>query len=101
MDSEGEEEVIASNVLPDIVNHLLTSSSGVETACEMTGLATNSAILSLINNRMGRKRIDREAFEVRFKGWDWSMRSKQDPWYVGFHPRAAWTRAKRFFSRVE
>jgi len=36
VDSEGEEEVIASNVLPDIVNHLLTSSSGVETACEMT-----------------------------------------------------------------
>ena len=33
VDSEGEEEeVIASNVLPDIVNHLLTSSSGVETA---------------------------------------------------------------------
>ena len=49
VDSEGEEEeeVIASNVLPDIVNHLLTSTSGVETACEMKGLPTNSAILFL------------------------------------------------------
>jgi len=45
--------------------------------------------LSLINNRMGRKGIDREAFEVGFKGWDWSMGSIQDPWYAGFHPRAA------------
>ena len=46
---------------------------------------------------MGSTRIDREAFEVGFKGWDWSMGSMQDPWYAGFHPRAARTRAKRAF----
>ena len=45
--------------------------------------------ISLINNRMGRARIDREAFEVGFKGWDWSMGSIQDPWYAGFHPRSS------------
>ena len=33
-----------------------------------------------------------EAFEVGFKGWDWSMASIQDPWYAGFHLRAARTR---------
>ena len=49
---------------------------------------------------MGTKRIDREAFEVGFKGWDWSMGSIQDPWHAGFHPRAARTRAKRAFTRV-
>ena len=62
----------------------------------------SNLLKSLINNRMGRVRIDREAFEVGFKGWDWSMGSMQDPWYAGFHPRAARTRAKRaykFFSR--
>ena len=42
--------------------------------------------------------IHREAFEVGFKGWDWSMGSIQDPWYAGFHPGAAWTRAKRAFN---
>ncbi len=42
--------------------------------------------------RMGTKRIDRDAFEVGFKGWDWSIWSIQDPWHAGFH-RAAWTRA--------
>ena len=55
-------------------------------------------ILSLINNRMGRARIDRGPIEVGSKGWDWSMGSIQDPWYAGFHPRAARTRAKRAFS---
>ena len=44
---------------------------------------------SFINNRMGTKRIDRDAFEVGFKGWDRSMGSIQDPWHTGFHPRAA------------
>ena len=36
--------------------------------------------------------INREAFEVGFKGWDWSMGSIQDPWCAGFHPHAARTR---------
>ena len=52
---------------------------------------------SLINNRMGTARIDREAFEVGFKGWNWSMGSIQDPWYTRFHLYAAQTRAKRAF----
>ena len=42
-------------------------------------------------------RIDREAFEVWSKGWDWSKESIQDPWHAGFHSRAARTRAKRAF----
>ena len=45
--------------------------------------------LSLINNWMGTMGIHREAFEVGFKGWDWSMGSIQDPWNAGFHPREA------------
>ena len=55
---------------------------------------------SLINNRMGTVGIHSEAFEVGFKEWDWSIGSIQDPWYAGFHPRAARTRAKRAYSRV-
>ena len=42
---------------------------------------------------MGMQRIDRGPIEVGFKGWDWSMGSIQDPWYAGFHLRAARTRA--------
>ena len=53
--------------------------------------------ISLINNRMGTARIDREAFEVGLKGCDLAMGPIQDPWYTGFHPRAARTRAKRAF----
>ena len=56
------------------------------------------AITSLINNRIAGSRINRGPFEVGFKGWDWSMGSIQDPWYAGFHPRTARTRAKRAFS---
>ena len=94
MDSEGEEEVIASNVLPDIVNHLLTSSSGVETACEMTGLATNSAILSsLTNNRMGAKSFKNRASEGGSNEWVQSGRSLGVRGYPWLCPRAARTRA--------
>ena len=47
-----------------------------------------AAATSLINNRMGTVGIHREAFEVGFKGWDWSMGSIQDPGCAGFHPDA-------------
>ena len=50
-------------------------------------LAVIDPPVSLINNRMGTVGIDREAFEVGFKGWDWSMGSIQDPWCAGCHPR--------------
>ena len=52
---------------------------------------------SLINNRMGTARIDREAFEVGFKGWYCSMGSIQDPWHTGFQPCKARSHAKRAF----
>ena len=56
-----------------------------------------SWISSLINNWMGMARIDREAFEVGFKGWDCPMGSIRDPWYDGFHLLAARTCAKCAF----
>ena len=46
---------------------------------------------------MGTVRIDNGPNEVGSKGWDWSMGSIQDPWYAGFHPRAARKRAMRAF----
>ena len=48
-----------------------------------------SPCISLINNWMGRMGIHREAFEVGFKGWDWSMGLIQDTWCAGFNPRLA------------
>ena len=42
---------------------------------------------------MGGTKLGREAFEVGFKGWEWSLGSIQDPWYAGFHPRAVRKRA--------
>ena len=56
--------------------------------------------LSLINNWMGSTKIDREAFEVGSKRWDWSRGSIQDPWHAGFHPRAAGRARSALFSRV-
>ena len=37
----------------------------------------NEKALSLINKQMGSTRIDRGAFKVGFKGWDWSMGAKR------------------------
>ena len=48
---------------------------------------------------MGTVEINREAFEVGLKGWDWSMGSIQYPWYAGFHLHAA--RMGALFSQVK
>ena len=53
--------------------------------------------ISLINSRMGGKRIKNRASEGGSKGWDWWVGSIEDPWYAWLPPRAARTRAERTF----
>ena len=55
------------------------------------------SITSLFNIQTGTKRINREAFEVGFKGWDWSMGSIQD---LGMLDFIRTQRGCALFSRV-
>ena len=63
----------------------------------MLNKPVNKIVVSFFNNRMGAMRLAPGAFKARYRGWDKSMGSIQDPWYATLHPRAARSRAKRAF----